>query len=42
MDAARKAVVDEAKCFGCLMCMHICPVEGCVSYKIAPHRGAGI
>ncbi len=35
----RKAVVDEEACFGCLMCKHICPVDGCISYKVVPHHG---
>lgn len=39
MSAERKAVVDEDACFGCLMCKHICPVEGCISYKVVPHHG---
>lgn len=34
LDAERKAIVDEERCVGCLMCRHICPVDGCVSYKI--------
>jgi len=35
----RVPVVDEETCFGCLMCKHICPVEGCISYKVVPHHG---
>jgi dihydropyrimidine dehydrogenase (NAD+) subunit PreA len=38
LDPERKPVVDEDICFGCLMCKHICPVEGCISYKIVPHH----
>ncbi len=38
MSEDRKAKVDEDKCFGCLMCKHVCPVDGCVSYKIVPHH----
>ena len=34
LDAERKASVDEERCVGCLMCRHICPVDGCISYKI--------
>ena len=34
----RKATVDEDACFGCLMCKHICPVDGCISYKTVPHH----
>ena len=34
----RKPVVDEDECFGCLMCKHICPVEGCITYKVVPHH----
>ena len=33
------AVVDEEACFGCLMCKHICPVDGCISYKVVAHHG---
>ena len=36
LDAERKAVVDEERCVGCLMCKHICPVDGCISYKVRP------
>jgi dihydropyrimidine dehydrogenase (NAD+) subunit PreA len=39
MTADRKAVVDQDECFGCLMCRHICPVEGAISYKTVPHHG---
>jgi len=39
MNAERKPVVDEDLCFGCLMCKHICPVDGCVTYKVVPHHG---
>jgi len=38
MNEQRKPVVDEDTCFGCLMCKHICPVDGCISYKIVPHH----
>lgn len=38
LNSERKAVVDEDKCFGCLMCKHICPVDGCITYKTAPHH----
>ena len=34
LDEKRKPVVDEDHCVGCLMCRHICPVDGCISYKI--------
>jgi dihydropyrimidine dehydrogenase (NAD+) subunit PreA len=34
----RKPVVDEAVCFGCLMCKHVCPVDGCVTYRTVPHH----
>ncbi len=30
----RKAVVDEERCVGCLMCQHICPVDGCIGYRV--------
>jgi len=36
----RKAVVDEEVCFGCLMCKHICPVDGCITYKVVRHHMA--
>jgi dihydropyrimidine dehydrogenase (NAD+) subunit PreA len=39
LDADRHAVVDEERCVGCLMCKHICPVDGCISYKIRPRPG---
>ena len=42
LDSDRKAVVDEELCFGCLMCKHICPVDGCISYKTAPHHGPAL
>ena len=35
-DRDRRPVVDEQVCFGCLMCRHICPVEGCITYKVVP------
>jgi dihydropyrimidine dehydrogenase (NAD+) subunit PreA len=38
MNAAHKPVVDEEKCFGCLMCKHVCPVWDCVTYKTVPHH----
>lgn len=38
MSDQRKAIVDEDDCFGCLMCKHICPVDGCISYKTVPHH----
>jgi len=38
LDADRKAIVDEDRCFGCLMCKHICPVDGCITYKVVPHH----
>ena len=41
MNADRKPIVDEDECFGCLMCKHICPVDGCIDYKIVPHHLAG-
>lgn len=41
LDANRKACVDEEACFGCLMCKHICPVDGCITYKTVPHHLAG-
>ena len=41
MNEQRRPVVDEDECFGCLMCKHICPVEGCISYKTVPHHMAG-
>jgi dihydropyrimidine dehydrogenase (NAD+) subunit PreA len=34
LDAERKASVDEERCVGCLMCRHICPVDGCISYRV--------
>ena len=39
MTADRKAVVDQDACFGCLMCRHICPVEGAITYRTVPHHG---
>jgi len=39
MTADRKAVVDQDTCFGCLMCRHICPVEGAITYQTVPHHG---
>ncbi|MFH0901814.1 MAG: NAD-dependent dihydropyrimidine dehydrogenase subunit PreA [Pseudomonadota bacterium] len=36
LDAERRPTVDEAACFGCLMCKHICPVWDCISYKVVP------
>ncbi len=38
MNDDRRAEVDEDRCFGCLMCKHVCPVDGCVGYKIVPHH----
>ncbi|HLD45833.1 MAG TPA: 4Fe-4S dicluster-binding protein, partial [bacterium] len=29
----RKASVDETRCVGCLLCKHICPVDGCITHK---------
>ena len=40
MGADRKPTVDEDLCFGCLMCKHICPVDGCITYKTVPHHMA--
>lgn len=40
MNADRRPIVDEELCFGCLMCKHICPVDGCISYKTVPHHMA--
>jgi len=41
MNADRRPVVDEELCFGCLMCKHICPVDGAITYKTVPHHLAG-
>ena len=29
----RKASVNEERCVGCMLCSHVCPVVGCVSFK---------
>lgn len=34
----RIAVVDEDKCFGCVMCKHICPVDNCITFDTVPHH----
>ncbi|MBI4700375.1 MAG: NAD-dependent dihydropyrimidine dehydrogenase subunit PreA [Deltaproteobacteria bacterium] len=38
LDAERKATVDEDHCVGCLMCRHICPVDGCIGFKIRTRK----
>lgn len=42
MNEQRKPIVDEDECFGCLMCKHICPVDGCITYKTVPHHMAHV
>lgn len=27
----RKATIDEDKCVGCQLCLHVCPVDGCIT-----------
>ena len=29
----RRFVVDDAECVGCNLCMHVCPVEGCITMQ---------
>jgi dihydropyrimidine dehydrogenase (NAD+) subunit PreA len=32
-DGRRRYEVIEAECVGCNLCMHVCPVEGCITMK---------
>jgi dihydropyrimidine dehydrogenase (NAD+) subunit PreA len=32
-DGRRRYQVIEAECVGCNLCMHVCPVEGCITMK---------
>jgi dihydropyrimidine dehydrogenase (NAD+) subunit PreA len=32
-DGKRRYEVIEAECVGCNLCMHVCPVEGCIAMK---------
>jgi len=33
LDKDRLPEVDEEECAGCSLCMHVCPVEGCITMK---------
>jgi len=33
VDGQRKYEVIEAECVGCNLCLHVCPVEGCITMK---------
>jgi dihydropyrimidine dehydrogenase (NAD+) subunit PreA len=32
-DGRRRYQVIDAECVGCNLCMHVCPVEGCITMK---------
>jgi len=33
VDGARRYEVIDAECVGCNLCMHVCPVEGCITMR---------
>lgn len=36
-DGQRKYTVIDAECVGCNLCMHVCPVDGCITMKEVKH-----
>lgn len=38
LQANGKAYVDQDKCVGCLLCAHVCPVQGAVQIATRPRR----
>jgi dihydropyrimidine dehydrogenase (NAD+) subunit PreA len=36
-EGKRRYEIIEAECVGCNLCMHVCPVEGCITMKRVDH-----